>query len=638
MHGATLARTSRARIPFVAALCLAAAVIVPNAAASDGGAGAAPNPAEGAAEWDTTFVADPIVVTATRVETARRKVPGSVSVIEGEELRATGATSVLDAIASSSPGLYVTQRNVAGFGLGPGAAGQIAMRGIGGEAPNSQVLVLVDGRPDYVGLFGHPVPDAYALGEVERVEVLRGPASAVYGQNAMGGVIHILTRRQGAPGLRFPFRAEFGPWGTVDASATAAGMLHNGLDWRMTIGRTQTDGHRSDAPDDYERTQASGSIGWRRGPWDFRMQGAMVPIEGKDPGPEGGAPGLEIDITRYNGSLSATYHEGATTARVLPYVNWGRHEFSDGWDSYDRVIGVTAFASRALGRGYVATAGFDFSRAGGEAETRTETGVTDWGAYHIVETAPSLTLQAPVTSRITLAGTARAHHHTTYGWIFVPEGGVAVEALPVLTLRASASRGFRSPTIRDLYLLPPSDEDLEPERTVNVEFGAAWEMTRRVATEVSLWRMTGDNMILFTAPPPAYVNSGEFTHQGIEWELRWAHPLFRGRLFAAFQDLEDETIGKPEQMLGLTVSSRRHGFRVSGEARRVDRLYGANGRKDELPGYTLLNLTLARSIGAGVELQVAGRNLLDEDYETITGYPMPGAHAIFAIAAELGGE
>ncbi|HPC46198.1 MAG TPA: TonB-dependent receptor plug domain-containing protein, partial [Candidatus Latescibacteria bacterium] len=110
---------------------------------------------------DTTYVMDPLVVTATRVETERRNLPGSVTVIQRADLLATGATGVLDGIAASTPGVFVTQRGPAGFGLGSGAAGKLTIRGIGGN-PNSQVLVLVDGRPDFTGLFGHPLPDAYA--------------------------------------------------------------------------------------------------------------------------------------------------------------------------------------------------------------------------------------------------------------------------------------------------------------------------------------------------------------------------------------------------------------------------------------------------------------------------------------------
>ena len=74
-----------------------------------------------------------------------------------------------------------------------GAAGGISIRGIGGS-PNTQMLVLIDGHPQFMGLMGHPLPDAYVASDVERVEVVRGPASILYGTNAMGGVINIITR------------------------------------------------------------------------------------------------------------------------------------------------------------------------------------------------------------------------------------------------------------------------------------------------------------------------------------------------------------------------------------------------------------------------------------------------------------
>ncbi|MCK7460836.1 MAG: TonB-dependent receptor plug domain-containing protein [Sphingobacterium sp.] len=87
-----------------------------------------------------------------------------------------------------------------GFGVADGAAGKISIRGIGGS-PNTQVLVLIDGHPQYMGLFGHPLPDAYVASDAEKVEVVRGPASILYGTNAMGGVVNIITRQQSQDGL-----------------------------------------------------------------------------------------------------------------------------------------------------------------------------------------------------------------------------------------------------------------------------------------------------------------------------------------------------------------------------------------------------------------------------------------------------
>lgn len=88
-----------------------------------------------------------------------------------------------------------------GYGVSNGAAGGISLRGIGGS-PTTGLLVLIDGHPQYMGLMGHPIADAYQSMLAEKVEVVRGPASVLYGSNAMGGVINIVTRRQREDGVR----------------------------------------------------------------------------------------------------------------------------------------------------------------------------------------------------------------------------------------------------------------------------------------------------------------------------------------------------------------------------------------------------------------------------------------------------
>ena len=93
-----------------------------------------------------------------------------------------------------------------GYGVSTGGSGQMSMRGIGGPAqaglPTTGLLVLIDGHPQYMGLMGHPIADAYQSMLVERVEVVRGPASVLYGSNAMGGVVNIVTRHMAQDGIK----------------------------------------------------------------------------------------------------------------------------------------------------------------------------------------------------------------------------------------------------------------------------------------------------------------------------------------------------------------------------------------------------------------------------------------------------
>ena len=137
---------------------------------------------------------DPVVVTGTRWEQQKSRVPGSISVVSREAIEQSGHTNILPVLAHQVPGVFLNDRGVIGYGVGPGSGGNISIRGISGT-PNTRVLVLIDGQPQYMGIFGHPIADAYSATDVERVEVLRGAASLLYGSNALGGAINIITRR-----------------------------------------------------------------------------------------------------------------------------------------------------------------------------------------------------------------------------------------------------------------------------------------------------------------------------------------------------------------------------------------------------------------------------------------------------------
>jgi len=140
------------------------------------------------------------VVTGTRNETDIRHLPFTVSVVGRSQIEQSHEVSLLPILSEQVPGLFVTQRAMMGYGVSEGAAGGISMRGLSGGS--GRMMVLIDGHPQYMGLMGHPISDAYQSFLAERVEVLRGPASMLYGSNAMGGVINIVTRRMQDDGVR----------------------------------------------------------------------------------------------------------------------------------------------------------------------------------------------------------------------------------------------------------------------------------------------------------------------------------------------------------------------------------------------------------------------------------------------------
>ena len=139
----------------------------------------------------------------------------------------------------------MTERGVTGFGVADGAAGQISIRGVGGS-PTTGVLMLIDGHPQFMGIMGHPLPDSYVASDAERVEVIRGPASILYGSNAMGGVINIITKKQAVDGARGNARLSYGSFNT-QKYMVSGGYKKNKFSVFASGNHDRTDGHRENS-------------------------------------------------------------------------------------------------------------------------------------------------------------------------------------------------------------------------------------------------------------------------------------------------------------------------------------------------------------------------------------------------------
>lgn len=151
-------------------------------------------PGKDSTQVKRNYTIDEVVVTGTRNETDIRHLPMTISVVGRQQIEKRYEPSLLPLLTEQVPGFFTTSRGIMGYGVSTGAAGGMSLRGIGGS-PTAGLLVLIDGHPQYMGLMGHPIADAYQSMLTEKVEVLRGPASVLYGSNAMGGVINITRVR-----------------------------------------------------------------------------------------------------------------------------------------------------------------------------------------------------------------------------------------------------------------------------------------------------------------------------------------------------------------------------------------------------------------------------------------------------------
>ncbi len=575
---------------------------------------------------------DPVVVSVTHVEVLRSRVPNSVSVVRREEIVERGATSVLSVASERVPGLFVTQRGVLGYGVGPGAAGRISIRGAG-ASPNTQVLVLTDGRPQTMGLFGHPIADTHVGSGVERVEVVRGPASVLYGTNAMGGVVNVITRRGWRPGTHVDAAASYGSFQTQRQELSVDHGLGRNSGVSIAGNRYRTDGHRPFASFAVDNVMARGSTPLAEG-LVLLADGAVSDLRTFDPGTIV-SPLVDnwVDIRRGTSGVSLENQAGRISGATRLFFNFGRHDIHDGFHSRDHTVGLQLHQGVSFTGGSTVTVGLDLKRFGGEAENRTS-GV-NWGSHSIDERGVFAVLHRPLPAGIVATGGVRVNHHELYGVETAPQLGVAVPLASGTTLRAASGRGFRSPTIRELYLFPAPNPELEPERAWSNEVSLLQTLGGAGTLEVAVFRMDGSNLIRTTGSFPnlTLANAGEFSHRGAEAALRLV-PVRDLELDVAYGYLDsgEMTLAHPEHQLNVGARVSRGMFTGNLAAQHVVGLYGADGSSNRLPDYTVVSARVAAR-QRGVTAYLAAENLLDAEYQVVGGYPMPGR--VLSVGAEV---
>jgi len=588
---------------------------------------------------EANYMAEEAVVTATGNKVARKDVSPAISIVPRETLEESKESALLPVISEEVPGVFVTERGMTGFGVASGSAGQISIRGVGGN-PNTAVLVLIDGSPQYMGLFGHPLPDAYVTTDAEKVEVIRGPASMMYGSNAMAGVINIISRQQAENGFGGRARLSYGSFNTWKASANA-GYKNKGVTVFTSINHDQTDGHRENSP--FDITNAYLKIGTDLGEnFKITADGSIALFNSVDPGPINTTDSsylLEehwIDIQRNMISLSIENNYARLEGALKLFYNSGRHKIYDGFRSTDFNYGFALYESLSLFRGTRLSGGFDFKNYGGKAENEeammgqgiifADTSLYELGGYLMVT-------QNIAESWVLTAG-LRLNQQSKSGEEWVPQIGVNYLLNANNILKASASKGFRYPTIRELYMWQPANPDLRPESMWCYEgsylgrFPAA-----KLDLEVTAYYQEGSNLIQTIGQYPniRYENTGEFTHYGIElagsWQP-WEWMMIESNY--SWLHMDKPVTASPEHQFFTSLNYRKSKFAAKLSGNYIKGLY-TNNSPESIENYFLLNARVSYTFLDMLTLWLSGENLLDREYEINYAYPMPGISVIAGI-------
>lgn len=523
-------------------------------------------------------------MTGARGTTNVRQLPATITVVGRDKIEQSEQPSLLPVLNELVPGLFVTARGVMGYGVSGGASGDINLHGLSGSF--ARVIVLIDGRPLYMGLMGHPISDICQSYLAERVEVLHGPASVLYGSNAMGGVINIVTRRRREDGINTSVNAGYGSYNTLQSEAT--NFIHKGRFTSTVSGSyNRTDGHRSDMG--FEQFGGYAGLGYELSDtWKIDGDVNVTHFNASHPGAVG-QPLRDADqrVTRGAASIGLRNDYGATSGALNFFYNWGHHWINDGYSvapgstagplpyrfiSDDNMMGISWYQSARLFNGNRLTAGVDYFRFGGKAYNKFVEGDKMGQETLIVdkkqdEIAGYLSTTQDFGRWITLNAGLRADHHSDMGTEWIPQAGVVFHLPSSADLKLSASKGFRYPTIREMYMFPPKNPDLKPESMWNYELSFAQRLLNGALTySINAYYIKGKNLIV-TVPRqgaiPLNMNIGKVENAGVD--LQAAYRASRKWSFNAnysYLHQKSPVTGAPEHKLytGVTFTPDRFGY------------------------------------------------------------------------------
>jgi len=577
----------------------------------------------------------PVAVTASRSSQPIADLLADVTVIGHDEIVRSGAQSLTE-VLQRQPGVEITMNG------GPGSTSGAFLRG----ANRGQTLVLVDGLRVGSSSAGATSLEAIPLDQIERVEILRGPASSLYGADAIGGVIQVFTRRAQGDAFGGGVSAGYGTYDTRNASATLRGAM-GPLAFSVTGGGTRSAGYNAIVnPDNFSYNPE------RDGYSNENVSGNAV---------LGWAAGQEVSVQYFRNRLNNSFDAGApyfddrtvTTLEAWSVVS--RNRIAEKWNS-----------TVTVGEGSDDSVSLTASGESPFATTQRQyTWQNDWtlplGVLSLAlerrEEHLATDSDFAVTQRNTNSATgvyqmrydafalqANLRHDSSSQYGGKTTGGIAggYKLNPQWRLTAGYSTGFKPPSFNDLYFPLFSNPDLVPETARNTEVAAYWTSSygdvRWEARAIGYYNKV-DNLIVFQCDAsfncrPENVDDATLKGVTLGIDATWRDTRVQGSL--DLQRPEDDRTGNL-----LPRRARQHGalavLQQVGPAQVGVEFVASSLRYDDaantirMGGYGIVNLTLDWAFAKGWSLLVRGNNVFDKNYQLAADYSTGGGQVFAAV-------
>jgi len=598
-----------------------------------------------------------IVITPTRGPRMVKDLPTNVSVITKEEITESSAQNVGE-VLKNRLGVEVRQYGTLG------ASSYIALRGCSAY----QTLVMVDGRSVNSISEGMADLSQFPVDNIERIEVVRGPASALYGANALGGVVNIITREAKKEKITADVNLGLGSFGTQIGRLNLATKETN-VKAYFTMSSNTSDGWRKNSA--YDNHNLTGRFAYDAGKiGNFEFRGGYHKAKL-------GLPGVNykiIDwITEEKIILDERFaadpnhnQEDEKKYAVLEYTNkrensklslkaYGsndqRRNRNPDWLMDDFYENITQGTEVQLDTLYRITLGVDVhqDKYKQRNEIDSQTIISEKTLNESVFLQETISLK-PVTA---ILG-ARYDHHSAYGGQTNPSLSLIYQPREYLKISFNLARGFRAPTFCDLYwpdyLGCKGNPDLKPERAWAYDIGFEHQLGNLLLSRLTLFRTNIEDLIEWAMNSsfiwtPSNVAKAytqgievEFIHQitpGLSQTINYTYAHSAGKREG--QDKFEIAPYKPHNRVNYRINySTFFGLKINLGTEYVGEQWSGAGKTgDKLKDYLLFNSRIAQRI-RNLEVYISFDNIFDKKYQAVFGYPMPGRTVMAGILWKFG--
>ena len=558
-----------------------------------------------------------VVVTATRQPISADRALASVDVIEREQIERAGQSSLID-VLRTVPGLRVTSNG------GPGSNASVFIRG----AESRHTLLLIDGVRVGSASSGQATLEAIPLGVIERIEILRGPASALYGSDAIGGVIQVFTRK-GAEGFRPELFVGYGSKDTHKASASFSGGVER-LRYSLSLGEDRTRGFDARRGTTYDQDRD----GFRN---QYLNASVALGVREQD----------EIGLNLYHSDGRNWYdvnrsYDSYLDKRMDVLGVYYRSQLAQGWTS-------TLRAGRSQDR-------LD-NKATAAAPSRFQTEETQFSWQNDVDLPLGVLLAAFDYAKTEVSGTTdyMKDERAVSAWMLGWTGSIDAHSLQAnvryddnsqfggettgllsygyalntqWSVHGSVATAFNAPTFNQLYWPDTGygggNPNLKPERALNREIGLRWAQGVHAADATYY-----DNKVRDLISGWPAINVNEARLKGVELAYRVALGNLSLQVGADWLDARDEATDKRlARRAGsagfFSVDHRSGAWNYGLDVNAQSHRYENPSNTQRLAGFGLVDLFANYQLAPEWRLEMRANNILDKDYELARGYATEG--------------